>query len=450
MFSWVCRFGFMLFSLGLEPAVAQGEKLLVEGDSMVRDWKPPTLTGALAKQKIKGSVTIEFIVDEKGQVQDPRVTETTDARLDDIAVKTLREWIFDAAVEGGVAMPSCLRVKIIFDPTARAGLIPPSTPEPLPKTRPQPVTTPDATYPSAYMEKQLPGRVECDYSVDVDGSVVEVVVTGATSPVFIPSALAAIRKWKFRPAKQGHLTVKTRHTTAFDFAAVVAGIEGLKRATLESFGVAPQPNMAADSWDTAPIVSSVVEPVTPFVLGIAGKEGSATVDFTVTAAGSVESVSVREASAPEFGKALAVAARGWLFKPAIKDNARVRVPLSLTWVFPNMLESESASPVWKRLADGNGVSPASGLDRPLRPIYREAPAYPEKLKADKVVGNATLDFVIDEQGRVQVPRVTQASHEEFGYEAVQALSHWQFEPPMRGGEPVAIKIAIPFSFSAPQ
>ena len=441
---------FLCVFLSIAPVNAQAEKLLVEGDPMLKDWYPPTVVGEL--KGVEGKVEIEFIVDEKGVVQDPRVKTTSDPRLDSAAVETLKRWTFEPAVDGGKVVPSCLTVPILFSkakPVARAA--PPTLPRALPKTAPKEVRTPDAGYPDSFVLTLLQGRVTCDYTIEPDGRVGEIVITGASSPVFIGSALEAMRKWEFAPATQGHLKLKVQRRAAFDFSsAAFNAATGLQRESLEGFGLARKEGDDAPAWDRAPRVLTAIQPVTPYDLGVAGTEGSATVEFTVSPSGNVTDVVGRSASAPEFGDALAVAARGWRFAAALKNDDRVPAVLTLTWNFPNLQTSETASPLWRQVAAGTPVSAARGLDRPLRPIYREAPSYPVSLLKEKPVGSATIEFVIDEKGTVQLPRVVKATHPQFGFEAVQAISHWHFQPPSRGNELVAVKVAIPFEFAAPK
>lgn len=48
---------------------------------------------------------------------------------------------------------------------------------------------------------------------------------------------------------------------------------------------------------------------------------------------------------------------------------------------------------------------------------------------------------------MRLPRVKSASHEAFGYAAVQAASAWWFEPPRVGGTPAIVRVQIPFKFT---
>jgi outer membrane biosynthesis protein TonB len=42
-----------------------------------------------------------------------------------------------------------------------------------------------------------------------------------------------------------------------------------------------------------------------------------------------------------------------------------------------------------------------------------------------------------------------ATNAEFGWSAATAVSQWVFKAPLRGGQPVDVKVRIPFDFKSP-
>ena len=48
-----------------------------------------------------------------------------------------------------------------------------------------------------------------------------------------------------------------------------------------------------------------------------------------------------------------------------------------------------------------------------------------------------------------LPRIVTATQPEFGWAAATAITQWVFKAPYRGGEPVDVKVRIPFRFVAP-
>ncbi len=61
------------------------------------------------------------------------------------------------------------------------------------------------------------------------------------------------------------------------------------------------------------------------------------------------------------------------------------------------------------------IGGARRLDEKITPIHRVAPRYPQGLRIDGApAGRAEVEFVIEREGRARLPRVVQATHEEFG------------------------------------
>jgi TonB family protein len=89
------------------------------------------------------------------------------------------------------------------------------------------------------------------------------------------------------------------------------------------------------------------------------------------------------------------------------------------------------------------------LDRPLTPVRVVSPNYPNELRQRQEDGLVTIDFYVDEQGRVRLPAITSVDHPIFAREAVGALTQWQFEPPTSYGQPVLVHAKQVFRFPPP-
>ena len=68
----------------------------------------------------------------------------------------------------------------------------------------------------------------------------------------------------------------------------------------------------------------------------------------------------------------------------------------------------------------------------------------DRSKAD---GNGLSEFLIDENGDAQLPRIISASAPEFGYAAAQAVATWRFDSPLKAGKKVVTKVRIPVKFT---
>jgi TonB family protein len=89
---------------------------------------------------------------------------------------------------------------------------------------------------------------------------------------------------------------------------------------------------------------------------------------------------------------------------------------------------------------------AKKLDAPLKPISQRSPVFPSSVPEGLNHGSAKVEILIDEEGKVHLPRIAEASYPAFGYAAVQAVIDWRFEPPKAGGEPAIVRVQVPFEF----
>ena len=137
----------------------------------------------------------------------------------------------------------------------------------------------------------------------------------------------------------------------------------------------------------------------------------------------------------------------WQFRPVTKEGASTPVTLRAHWIFALKETDADARLV---IALKAGIAGARGLDRALQPLWRIAPRYPAALLAEKPAGEAMIEFVIDREGRARLPRVVSATHEAFGWAATAAINQWVFEPPVKGGQPVDVRVSIPVNFAPPK
>ena len=92
------------------------------------------------------------------------------------------------------------------------------------------------------------------------------------------------------------------------------------------------------------------------------------------------------------------------------------------------------------------------LDRIPTPIRIVKPLYPQMLARSSRGGRVTVEFYIDEQGRVRLPSVdrqTIEANEDLAAAAVTAVEQWQFEPPLFKGRPALTLAQQDFNFKAP-
>jgi TonB family protein len=286
--------------------------------------------------------------------------------------------------------------------------------------------------------------------VNVEGNLTKPKILAATHADFVLPALLTLAKWEFTPAMQGDLPRESPVDGQVNFFSLDNDSAG---DVLKANGIAA-PDGAAPAISPSPIIA--VDPVWPIDMLLKGEGGSATVDFKVNETGAIVDAHVREASQPSVGAAMLASVVLWRFSPPRGDNGPVTVALMKSWAFFGIPTEPDANllkdPVVRLvLALRKGeIGGAKGLDEKLAPLYRVSPNYPAALKTDGApAGHAEIEFVIDRDGRARLPRIVSATREEFGWAAATAVAQWLFKQPRRGGEPVDVKVKIPFEFAAP-
>jgi TonB family protein len=433
-------------------APAAGAELQADGLALLREWSPPVYPPEALRKRASGMVTVRLIVDETGAVTAARPVDEPDAAFVESAVAAVKSWKFIPATERGEPVACCLETLVAYSPAVgqqKPSPIPPAEQSfaAAPRSAPVMLRSPPGDYPEALVDRMIPGVVRFTCTVLADGKVVQPRVRAASHADFVLPALRSLQNWEFKPAMMGDLPVRAeaegvmRFESVFGKTAEVLAANGITAADGSPPPVEPEPVI-------------VFDPVCPFDALLKGDAGSATVDFAVSNSGAVHDVRLREASQPEFGMALVAAVEASRFNPAIENNQVVAVTLAKRAEFKSVPvdATDATDPVTRLViaARRGEIGSAKGLDAKLAPIYRVAPIYPAALKATGgPKGKADIEFVIDRDGRVRLPRIVSATLPEFGWAAAAAVAQWVFVAPCRAGEFVDVKVRMPFEFDAP-
>ncbi len=89
---------------------------------------------------------------------------------------------------------------------------------------------------------------------------------------------------------------------------------------------------------------------------------------------------------------------------------------------------------------------ASELEKRPEAVSQVPPSYPSELAKAKIEGMVTLVFILNEDGKVEEPRVENSSRPEFEKPALDAIKRWRFRPGMKDGQAVRSYIRIPMRF----
>lgn len=441
--------GLLLFAFARPaPAADAVDPAELYGDPIPHDWSAPAYPPEALKAGVEGRVTLTFVVDAEGKVVDPAVRENkqkpVDPRLQEAALASARAWTFGPALEAGKAVPRAVGVNMTFYLKGRGGkpsVDLPRQPDVLPTRAPKTLNEPDPDYPDELFARKLPGEAEFEFQVTPEGRVGATKVLFASDAAFVGAGLETLKRWTFEPARQGPLPVVSSKRSPMQFY-----VQGDQTRTEDIFAANGVTGLAESSADKPPQPLMMFEPVYPRARAMAGETGDADVEFVIGENGRTADINIMSASQPEFGVSLAAAVATWVFRPATKSGERVMVTLRVKRHFA-LKESGDEQRVATALK--TGIDSARGLDRSLAPLWRVPPIYPPALLAEKPEGEAMIEFVIDRAGRVRLPQVASATHEAFGWAAATALSQWVFEPPMRHGEAVDVRVSIPVKFSPP-
>ncbi len=422
-------------------------------------WVAPAYPTEAIARKLEGRVRLRFIIDEKGAVTKARVLKSSDPLFEQPALAAAQQWRFEPVTENGRSVPKCVEGEVPFEladlkPRSELSRLEARVVNDLvypPTTPPVKTYAPDPAYPDSLLPRKLPGHVLVDFRLDSDGRVTATRVLAGTHPEFISRALATVRSWTFRPARQGDLAVAGSLQAKLDFDYVRAEGETVDLLASNELFLVQKEGVATPEVPPSPLI--LVDPAFPAPLLQAGTEGEAAIEFVIGATGGVERVIVVEATDPAFGRALAAAAEACWFQAAETNGQGVSAVATWRHKFSPTAAIRSGQTFaqfaeWVRNSDPAALG-ARGLDRPLTPCFQVPPVYPLALRAESVKGAATIEFVVDRDGRCRLARIVSATREEFGWAAATAVERWVFDPPTRRGAPTAVRVSIPFQFEPP-
>jgi outer membrane biosynthesis protein TonB len=93
------------------------------------------------------------------------------------------------------------------------------------------------------------------------------------------------------------------------------------------------------------------------------------------------------------------------------------------------------------------IKPLAALEARPKLLYDVTPEFPRSLAAQRVAGEATVEFLIDRRGRVRLPHIVSASHKGFGWAAATAVQQRFYEVPKLKGRAVDVKTVETFTFT---
>jgi len=321
---------------------------------------------------------------------------------------------------------------------------------------PQPTRTPPPLYPEAMRQSGLEGRVTVDFNITTDGLVDDPIIVRSNNPWFERPAIDAILQWRFRPASVGGKKIAVRASQELIFAISPGSDGGQGLWEINRNGGKEAGALPADfQWHKAPEAINTAYPVYPFEALQANQQGVVRAGFIINPYGRVVAVKILEEPSPELGRAVLATIDTWAFTPPTKkDGTPCFAGVSMKFNFQTARNrgdvpfNDEMRQILKQLKEKpDTIYSPDQLDAVPKPISRRPPVYPTALLAGGTAGSAKVEFFVDHNGDVQLPRIVSCSAPEFGYAAVQAIATWRYTVPRKGGKPVTARATIPLEFA---
>lgn len=293
-------------------------------------------------------------------------------------------------------------------------------------------------YPAEARKAKKEGRVDVDLIVDEHGAVVEAALADASDPIFVDTALAAVRTWKFKPALDEGKPVASGMTVPVFFSLSLLKLK-------PPYGLPPQTQWPTPAKRKAPRVARAVDPDYPEELDARKLPGEVQLEIGIGADGRVASRRVLWASHGAFvAEALRVAMQ-WTFEPArqglLARPATMRAPVTFSSLGARRPEICAANGL--RLVD------ASEVDVWPEPIVMQEPVFPRERFVAGEEGSAEATFVIGPRGQITEFALGECSAPEYGAALAAAVDTWLFRPGMKAGNNVAVRVALRQEFRRP-
>lgn len=288
---------------------------------------PPDYPFGLRYAGVTGKVTLDFIVDTKGNVTEVHVARSNNPYFERPAIDAVMKWKFEPAQKNGRPVNARARIDIPFTlagmPAQNLWRVEPPRdwskvpPEYRWDVAPEPVSTLMAAYPFEALLAGKEGRVTASYIIDREGRVAAVKIREATDPTFGAAVIAMIDGWRFKPARKadGSATFAVVSLTR-DFQANGRGdvpVSSSARALLGQIEDKRLVCAKADELDVPLKPVSSRPPIYPSSLREAGQDGEAMIEFYVDKDGDAQLPRIVSATDPAFGYAAAQAVATWRF-----------------------------------------------------------------------------------------------------------------------------------------
>ena len=244
----------------------------------------------------------------------------------------------------------------------------------------------------------------------------------------LPYVEAALKQWRFSPARQGGQPIPADLRVAFHFFSPMAPI--------------PTKIMP-------PRVLKQVPPQYPRGLAKNDITGDVLVGFNVDTKGNVVNAIALRSTGPDFNEPAIKAVLQWKFEPATVDgrpvSSQLRVPVRFMIDRPRTQDEVTVVPPGRRDREQRPEEIRYNVPPRLRGVV--PPVYPYALLRESTKGKATVAFQVGPNGHVVALKVTEATHPEFGLALAAAVEKYEFDPALKDGRPTSTVVKTEQRFS---
>jgi TonB family protein len=222
-------------------------------------------------------------------------------------------------------------------------------------------------------------------------------------------------------------------------------------------------------YDEAPVLIRMLKPVYPDSARKAGIEGKVVLQVVIDQEGRVVDAEVLVSDPPGlFDESAMNSIRRWVYTPATRDGRPIKVRVGQVMEFALRSANQKPPPAPPTVADppaGQKPPPpppppppparqqvedpiSIKWDTPPRPILTAIAAYPELARKAGIEGRVILMLLVDENGSVVEAEVVKAEPPGiFDDAALMAIRNWRFEPAMKDGKPIKVRMEQPMEFA---
>jgi TonB family protein len=310
----------------------------------------------------------------------------------------------------------------------------------------------DTKFPQKMRQWGLAGDVDIQTLVTADGTQIETTALKSAHPAFELAAIRGMLSTRTAPGTIDGKPIPTLIVVPFRFTLTPTTTRSRMESGAFKFPKINSSKPEESQYDVAPEIRLVSLPAYPRNLLLEKVTGSALVSVTLDQLGSVQEVNVIEATHPEFGAATKAMMQNWDMAPALKNGKPVAVKFSYEQKFglderDNGISEETWAALKRLKSYPEEINEVSALDAGPKVLYQPQAADVRKSISNvNSIDTVQIEFVIDREGGVQLPRIVSATNMDLAWSVATVLQRWLFEIPKVNGDAVFARKEMQFEF----